>query len=96
MGFKIVISHSAELDLTEAYSHYATLSFKTLQHFDKELQESFKALEINPFYKLRYKKIRALPVKNFPYLIFFTLDESNRNVEIRGVFNTHQNPEKHL
>ncbi|PPK92242.1 ParE-like toxin of type II ParDE toxin-antitoxin system [Nonlabens xylanidelens] len=95
MGFKLTISPLADLDLAEAYQYYADVSLKTLEDFDKEIEASYKALELNPFFKVRYKNMRGLPLKKFPFIIFYTLDETNKVVEIRSVFNTHQDPAKY-
>ena len=95
MDFNLVISPLAELDITEAYKHYAKISFDVLSHFDQQIEFAYRTLERNPFFKIRYKNIRGLPLKNFPYIIFFTLDEIHKTVEIRSVFNTHQSPEKY-
>jgi len=35
-----------------------------------------------------------MPLKNFPSLIHFTVDEINKVVVIRAVINTYQNPDK--
>jgi plasmid stabilization system protein ParE len=95
MDFNLVISPLAELDIAEAYAHYADISFEVLSNFDKEIEVVYQILEKNPFFKIRYKNVRGLPLKNFPYIIFYTLDELDKNVEIRSVFNTNQHPKKY-
>lgn len=95
MRFKLTISPLADLDLAEAYQYYADVSLKVLKDFDTEMEASYKALELNPFFTLRYKNVRGLPLKKFPFIIFYTLDEVNQIVEIRSVFKTHQDPEKY-
>jgi len=95
MGYNITISPLAQQELAEAYSYYAEIAIPVLKKFDREIVAAFSALEKNPFFKLRYKNVRALPIKNFPFLIFFTLNEPNTAVEIRSIFNTHQDPTKY-
>jgi plasmid stabilization system protein ParE len=95
MEFKITISPLADVDVADAYQYYADVSLKVLKDFDIEIEASYKALEQNPFFKVRYKNVRGLPLKNFPFIIFYTLDEVNQTVEIRSVFNTHQDPAKY-
>ncbi|CAM3269629.1 hypothetical protein EMST110833_05175 [Empedobacter stercoris] len=34
-------------------------------------------------------------MKKFPYIIFYTLDEYNKIIYIKAVFNTHKNPVKY-
>ena len=95
MSFKLIISPLAEIDLTEAYTHYADISFRVLSSFDKEVEEAYNILENSPFFNERYKNVRGLPLKTFPYIIFYTLDEIHKTIEIRSIFNTHQDPKKY-
>jgi toxin ParE1/3/4 len=40
----------------------------------------------------RYKSVRCKPMKRFPYLITFTIDETAQAINILRVFNTFQEP----
>ena len=95
MGFKLIISPLAELDIAKAYTYYAKISFDVLAHLDQEIASAYTTLEENPLFKICYKSVRGLPLENFPYILFFTLDELNKTVEIRSFFNTYQNIEKY-
>ena len=71
MAYKIYRSPNVEIELEEAYSYYYNLqSNKTLLAFDNEIEKAFSALESNPFYQVRYKNVRALPLKKFPFIFF--------------------------
>jgi plasmid stabilization system protein ParE len=95
MAYKITISPLAELELAEAYSYYAEISLEVLKTFDKEILASYEGLKMNPFFQERYKNVRGLPLKKFPFIIFFTLNENNNTVEIRSVFHTDQDSKKY-
>ncbi|AGC75205.1 ParE-like toxin of type II ParDE toxin-antitoxin system [Nonlabens dokdonensis] len=95
MGFKLTISPLANLDLANAYKYYSEISIKILEDFDTEIEIAYQLLETNPFFQVRYKNVRGLPLKKFPFIIFYTLDEKSQTVEIRSVFNTHQDPSKY-
>jgi len=41
------------------------------------------------------KQYKALPLKHFPFLLFFEVLEKQRVVKILALFNTSQNPEKY-
>jgi hypothetical protein len=41
---------------------------------------------------VRYRNVRCKPMKRFPYLITFTIDEANHSINILRVFNTYQEP----
>lgn len=48
---------------------------------------------MNPFYEIRYDNIRCLPLKTFPYTIHFSINEADRVVIVRAVFQTSLNPQ---
>ena len=41
---------------------------------------------------VRYKNVRCKPMKRFPFLITFTIDDTAHSVNILRVFNTYQEP----
>jgi hypothetical protein len=45
-------------------------------------------------YQIRYDQIHSRPLKIFPSMIQFAVDEINKVVIIRAVINTYQNPDK--
>jgi hypothetical protein len=68
---------------------------KVATSFGKEVKAVIKHLELNPFYQKINEKYRTIPVNKFPYLLFFELNEQNKEVKVIAIFNTHQNTEKH-
>lgn len=95
MEFKIKISSLASQDIDEAIRYYSNYSKPTAKKFINSVKEGFEILKINPFFNIRYGKVRALPLKKFPYILLFDLDEKMKIVNILSVFCTHQNPEKY-
>jgi len=86
--FKIELEDNAKLDIKKAKKYYRNISNELKNKFIKEISESFNTLELNPFFALRYDKIRCLPIKNFPYIIHFETIEKNNTVKIYAVLNT--------
>lgn len=95
MSYNLVILDKAQEDIDEAYEYYAEISLSVLQSFDSQLEQVYQSLELNPFFQFRYKGLRALPFKSFPYMAFFDVDEKEKQVFIYSVFNTHQDPQKY-
>ena len=95
MIYKIRISTGAEQDIEEAISYYTNFSTSASKSYLAELTKVFKTLEINPFYQVKYRNLRAKPFKSFPYLVFFETNEEEKTVFIYAVFNTHRNPTKY-
>lgn len=58
-----------------------------------DIDQTFDSLEINPFCQIRTKSYRAIPLRKFPFLVFFEVFEVKNIVKILRVFNTSLNPE---
>lgn len=94
MPFEVVITPSAELDIIEGYKYYSSnISIKVADSFMIDIDQTFDSLEINPFYQIRTKSYRAIPLRKFPFLVFFEVFEVKNIVKILRVFNTSLNPE---
>ena len=66
MGFEIVISSMAQIEIDEAAEYYALNSIDAPINFLSEIKDAYRILEINPFFRIRYKIIRALNLKGLP------------------------------
>lgn len=95
MTYNLLVSPEAVRDIEDAFDYYSRFSQNAVALFDHELQQVYHILELNPFFQVRYKKIRAVPFKSLPYLVFFELDEIDKNVFIYSVFNTYLNTDKY-
>jgi plasmid stabilization system protein ParE len=95
MAFKILVSPIAANDIDEAVKYYKIRSQTAAKSFKKKLLDAYKSLQINPFFAVKYKNVRAIPLKKLPYLILFDIDEKEQIINILSVFCTHQNPEKY-
>jgi toxin ParE1/3/4 len=96
MNYKIIVEPQAQKDIEDAYLYYKQkVNTKVAKQFFADINHAYKNLKVNPFYQIRTKGYRALPLKKFPYIIFFTLLEDSKEIMILALFNTHQNPEKY-
>ena len=95
MAYKLVILAQAHREIEKAFEYYGEISISVLHHFNEQLEDVYNNLEINPFYQVRYKKLRAIPFKTFPHLMFFDVDQDNSLIYIYSVFHTYQNPDKY-
>ena len=95
MAYKVVLSLKAISDIEDAFEYYSSKSLQVLKNFDKELETAYKAIRINPHYKIKYRNVVGFPLRRFPYIILYTLDESDKTILIYSVFNTYLNPSKY-
>lgn len=73
MGFKIIVYKKAQNEIENAVEYYAEINLNLALRFYNELSETYKKLEINPDYQARHKNYRAIPLKVFPFLLFYVL-----------------------
>ena len=92
MPFKIKIEPDAFADIQEAVDWYNAQRKNLGRDFHKKLDEHFEALKSNPYFQVRYDQVRCLPMKKFPFMIHYTLDEKAKAVIIRAVLSTHREP----
>ncbi len=77
----------AEQDLIEIGTYYKNLSNDLGDKFYKEVRTVIESLKINPFYQTDYNDIRKIPLKKFPYKVFFKIDEENKIVFVEAILN---------
>ncbi len=94
MPFTVVIEKRALKDVQKAVDYYDKQLIGLGKKFYTALDKHIVTIANNPFYQLRYKDYRALPVKKFPYLIVFYIHEHSNTVFISAVFHTKQNTSK--
>lgn len=92
MAFKFKIENAAFIDIQKEIDHYNSKQKGLGRKFWLEVNHYFKAIRKNPFYQVRYDDVRCLPLKKFPSMIHFTVDEQTKLIIIWAVINTHKDP----
>lgn len=94
MNFLIKIEPEAIQDIQEAVDWYEAQQSGLGLKFYNQLDLTIHSLQQNPFYQIRYRSVRCLPLHTFPFMIHYTIDEANSMVIIRAIFNTALNPDR--
>ena len=92
MVFKIVITHKARIDMFEGIEWYNKQSEGLGKRFYQAIQKEYKTIRQNPYFQIRYQDVRCLPLKKFPYMFHFVIDEERKRVVVIGVICTHRDP----
>lgn len=92
MAFEIVIIHKAHIDMLEGIEWYGKHSVGLGKRFYQAIQREYKTLRQNPYFQIRYEDVRCLPLKKFPYMIHFVVEEEIKRVVVIGVICTHRDP----
>ena len=97
MKYKVKLEPEAILDIQEAIDWYNEKQVGLGKKLYKILQKCISGLTSFPFYQVRYGgNIRCLPLKGYPYMLHFTIDEQQKTVIIRAVFHTSKSPSNWL
>jgi len=94
MAFSLVIDPRAIQDIQHAIDYYDQQQAGLGIRFEATLNKHLLVLKKNPHFYLRYDQIRCLPLKKFPYMVHYTVDEDNSLITIRAVFHTSVSPQK--
>lgn len=94
MVYKVIISPRAQREIENAIDYYLLYSVEAPQAFIILLENSYDTLAENPFFRIRYKNIRALKIKKFPYSLYFVIQEKTKTVRILSCFHHKRNPDK--
>lgn len=93
MSFEIILSEKAKEDVDKAFNYYNQKQDGLGNKFAADLGTALQTLEKNPFFRIRYKEFRCLPLDVFPYMLHYIVDEKHSEVIIYGIINTSLNPE---
>ncbi len=88
MKYKIRLYKKAKEDINQAIEYYNTKQKDLGIKFYYSLTQKINSLKINPHYQKRYKNTRCLPLKNYPFIIHFLVNEKTNIVEILAVLHT--------
>jgi toxin ParE1/3/4 len=94
MAYKIIVSPRAQKEIENAIDYYALYSVNAPVIFISALKEAFTTLETNPFFRVRYKNIRALKINKFPHSLYFIINEGNNTIRVLSCFHNKRHPNK--
>jgi len=94
MVYKVIISPRAQLEIEDAIDFYLQHSLDAPKKFRNMLIEAYKTLKNHPYFKIRYKNIRSLKIKKYPYSLYFVIDESKKTVRVLSCFHNKRNPSR--
>lgn len=96
MAFKVKVSSFAKDNIRNAIHFYSNEASKNIaRKFIEDYIQTVQSIQLSPYFKIYYKDFRGLPLKKFPFIIFYQLDIENSQILIKAIFNTNQNPNKY-
>lgn len=93
MKYRIVSLPAVQIDIREAVRYYEQFSPKLGQQFLQRLREANHFLEIMlKGFQKKYKAVRTLLLKQFPYHIHYLIEDKNQTIIILGIIHSYRNP----
>lgn len=96
MSYKIIVTPDAIQNIDDAIAYYKhKASIKVARNFIEDYRSAFKDIQKTIYFQIFFDNFRGKPLKRFPHIIFYTVDETLKTIVIKAVFHTSQNPNKY-
>lgn len=95
MEYNIVVSTLALEDIEKITDFYESINIQIVINFLDELEETYKTLQTNPHFQIKYKSYRSIPLKIFPFILIFEINEDLKEVRILSCFHTSRSTKKY-
>ncbi len=91
--YSVKIEPEAFADIQEITDWYNEQQAGLGKRFQNTTIKQINSLNKNPqIYAIRYKEIRCVVIKKFPYMAHFYINDKNNTVEVLAVISTDQDP----
>ena len=95
MRYKIILHPLAKKDIKKSAIWYESKRTGLGKRFTTQIRIEVNYISKQPFSIVtKYNEIKTSTVKNFPFLIHFSIDNNKKEIIILGVFHTSLNPAK--
>lgn len=93
MGHKIKLLPIVHTDLRNAKKWYQEKSEKLAQEFKVAVNKEIDYIgEYPEHYQQKYKNLRQSLMTRFPYVIFYLVEEEQKQIVVFGILHTSRNP----
>ena len=90
MAYKLQIEPLAKADIQEQINYYNAKVKGLGKKFHTEVKASLKAIQRSPFFQVRYDDVHCLPLKKYPAMIHYTINETTKTIIVNLVMSTHK------
>lgn len=93
MLFKIIYNPEVFLEIQEIVDWYNGQQSGLGNRFFQVLKENLTQLpRYASLFAVRYDDIRCMPVRKFPYLIHYRIDETKKVIQVEAIQSTYRTP----
>lgn len=94
MAYKVIVSPRAQKEIENAIDYYSQHSINAPYNFIESLKVAYSILEVDPFFRIRYKTVRSIKLKKYPYSLYFIINEKKSTVRVLSCFHDKRDPQK--
>ena len=93
--FEIELLFQAENEFSDAFDWYQDKQFGLGNRLFNEVNHYLNLIQANPFqFAVKYREdLRMDPLRIFPYLIIYWIDEPNNKIIVTSIFHTSRKPQ---
>src|SRR5690606_11260302 len=96
MSYKIVVTPNAVQQIDDAVDYYKNkVSVRSARLFIEYYKKTFQVIQTTRYFKLFFDEFRGKPMRKFPFIIFYTINEPEKVIIIKAFFHTAQHPHKY-
>ncbi len=93
--FKIIINDPVADEIQKTVDYYKEKQKSLGTRFYNLAKKTLKSLEKDALlYQVKYKSVRCIKIKKFPYLIHYKVNEKTNTVHVYALICTHKNPDE--
>ncbi len=93
MIYTPLITPAAAVDIVNAVQYYEQQLEGLGSRFSTEMTDAVGRICTLPFsFSIRYRNVRGVKLKSFPYLLLFQINDKTATVSILRVYSTYQKP----
>ncbi len=93
MSYSFVNNTTVNIDILEATEYYKKINPNLAKQFLFRLREAKAHIALNPLgFQTKYKNVKTLMLKQFPYLIHYLIEEKQKQIIILAVVHAYKNP----
>lgn len=94
MNYSFVNRPAVKDDIEAAVNYYKKISPKLARQFIFRLREAREYIGTYPLgFEIKYKNVRTLLLKQFPYHIHYLVNEKQQEIIILAVIHSYKNPQ---
>jgi len=93
MSYTFVNRPAVRADIINATEYYKNINPELAKQFLFRIREAKAYIARSPVgFQIKYKEVRTLLLKQFPYHIHFLIDDIQKQIIILAVINAYKNP----